>query len=84
MKKKFYIQISLLLSMTYFVSYLTRINYGAVILEMETRLGISNTLLSMAVSGSTVTYGFGQIISGIFGDRIAPKKLIVGGLFLLV
>lgn len=82
MTKKSYLQIALLLSMTYFVSYLTRINYGAVILEMETSLGISNTLLSMAVSGSAVTYGFGQIISGIFGDRIAPKKLITGGLFL--
>lgn len=82
MAKKNYLQITLLLSMTYFISYVTRINYGAVILEMEKSMGISNTLLSMAVSGSAATYGLGQIISGISGDKIAPKRLITGGLFL--
>lgn len=82
MTKNNYLKLALLLSLTYFVSYVTRINYGAVILEMENSTGISYTLLSMAVSGSAVTYGLGQIVSGLFGDRIAPKHLITGGLFL--
>ena len=34
----------------------------------------------MAVSGSAVTYGFGQIVSGVLGDKFSPKKLICGGL----
>lgn len=74
------IQLAMLLTLTYFVSYLTRLNYGALILEMEKSMHISNTLLSMAVSGSAVTYGIGQIVSGILGDKFSPKKLISVGL----
>ncbi len=68
-----------LLSATYMVSYLTRINYGAVISEMVTDTGFSKSLLSMALTGSFITYGIGQIISGILGDKIPPKKLITLG-----
>ena len=42
--------------------------------------GVSKTLLSMALTGSFITYGTGQIISGIYGDRISPKKLVFMGL----
>lgn len=41
-------------------------------------------LLSMALTGCAITYGVGQIISGIFGDRISPKKLITYGLIVTV
>lgn len=75
-------QVSVLLALTYFVSYITRINYGAVLLEMERTTGVSGTLLSLAVSGSAVTYGLGQIISGICGDKFRAKKLIIFGLWL--
>ena len=61
------------------VSYVTRINYGAVISEMETATGISRSLLSVALTGSFITYGVGQIISGFLGDRFSPKKLITCG-----
>lgn len=70
----------LLFTITYFVSYITRINYGAIISEMELSTGFSRSLLSMALTGSFITYGTGQIISGICGDRIAPRKLISYGL----
>lgn len=73
-----------LFSITYMVSYITRINYGAIILEIEQATQISKTLLSITVTGSAVTYGTGQIISGICGDRISPKKLISYGLLLSV
>ncbi|MBE6940728.1 MAG: MFS transporter [Ruminococcaceae bacterium] len=72
--------IALLFAATYMVSYMTRINYGAVIAEAVTDTGFSKSLLSMAVTGSFVTYGAGQIISGIIGDRLSPKKLITAGL----
>ena len=42
------------------------------------------TLLYMALTGIAITYGGGQIISGICGDRISPKKLISYGLILTV
>lgn len=72
--------LTMLFMITYMVSYITRINYGAVISEMETESGISRTLLSMALTGSFITYGSGQIISGILGDRFSPKKIIAIGL----
>ena len=65
-----------LFALTYMVSYITRINYGAMISEMVVNTGFSKALLSMAVTGSFITYGAGQIVSGIFGDRFSPKKLI--------
>ncbi len=70
----------LLFSLAYMVSYMTRINYGAVISEMESDIGFSKQLLSMAVTGSFITYGSGQIISGILGDKLSPKKLLLAGL----
>lgn len=72
--------ITWLFAATYMVSYMTRINYGAVIAEAVTDTGFTKSLLSMAVTGSFVTYGAGQIISGIIGDRLSPKKLITAGL----
>ena len=80
-------QISLLtwlFAITYMVSYMTRINYGAIISEMETATQISRSLLSMALTGSFVTYGVGQIISGILGDKFSPKRLVSIGLIITI
>ncbi len=74
--------IILLFSVTYTVSYITRINYSAVISEMEVATGFSKQALSLALTGSFITYGAGQIISGIWGDRFSPKKLVLFGLLL--
>lgn len=73
---------ALLFMFTYFVSYLTRINFAAIIAEIEDADGISNTILGLAVSGSSIFYGAGQLVSGYMGDRIQPKKLIGYGLIL--
>ena len=71
---------ALLFALTYMVSYITRINYGAIIVEMQVSTEISKSLLSIALTGSFITYGAGQIISGICGDRFSPKKLLAVGL----
>ena len=73
-----------LLALTYMVSYITRINYGAMIAQMVVETGFSKSLLSMAVTGSFITYGAGQIVSGLFGDRVSPKKLMSLGLLVTV
>ncbi len=76
-------QVSLLtwlFAAAYMISYITRINYGAVILEMSRATAIPKTMLSLALTGSFITYGAGQIISGICGDKFSPKKLIFYGL----
>ena len=70
----------LLCSFIYFISYVTRTNYGAIIAEMVTSTGQSKSSLAYALTGSFITYGAGQLISGYFGDRIQPKVLISLGL----
>lgn len=71
-----------LCAVCYFVSYISRINYGAVILEIERSEDISKVAASMAVTGSFITYGFGQLISGWMGDRMKPERLIFAGLLI--
>ncbi len=83
-KKRDVNTLAFLFAVTYMISYMTRINYGAVEVAMENDLKVSAELLGLAVTGSFVTYGVGQIISGIIGDRISPKKLVSYGLWLTV
>lgn len=72
----------LLCSAVYFTSYITRINYGAVI---EGILGTEGMAITKEGAGlvSTAaffTYGIGQLISGIIGDKVRPRLLIVIGM----
>lgn len=76
--------LTLLFSVTYMISYITRINYGAIISEMESATHFSRSMLSMALTGSFITYGVGQIVSGICGDKFSPKKLLSCGLTVTV
>lgn len=77
-------QLIFLLAATYMVSYITRTNFGAIVSEISHATGISKGLLSMPLTGSFITYGVGQLLSGYFGDRISPKKLISMGLVVTV
>lgn len=79
-KKQYVNRLTFLFAITYMISYITRINYGAIILEMESATSFSKSLLSMALTGHFITYGIGQIFSGIIGDKISPKKLVTIGL----
>ena len=76
--------ITLLFSSTYMVSYITRINFGAIISEMVSSTGMSKSMLSLSLTGSFITYGIGQIISGLCGDKFSPKKLVSLGLCVTV
>lgn len=73
-------QVSLLIAVTYLVSYLTRVNFGAVILEMVRSTGFEKSSLSAAITGAFITYGAGQLISGWCGDHMQPRTLILAGL----
>ena len=76
--------VAYLFAATYLISYITRINYGAVLVEMVKSTGFSNASLSVALTGSFITYGVGQIISGFMGDKIQPKRLVFAGLLISV
>lgn len=80
MLEKRYVKWAVLLcSVTYFISYLTRINYGSVIIEIE-KLENIGELASVALTFNAITYGVGQLISGYLGDKIKPTKLVFYGL----
>ncbi len=82
--KKAVNRLALLFTLVYMVSYITRINYGAIIAEMVIDTGHSKSLLSMALTGSFITYGAGQIVSGFLGDMFSPKKLLSLGFVLTI
>ena len=73
-------RLTLLCAAVYFCSYLTRLDYGAVMVEMVCAEGFSRVDASAALTGLFITYGFGQLISGYLGDRVRPQLLIFFGL----
>lgn len=73
-------KLKLLFCAAHFFSFITRQNYPAVLEEIISELGIEKSLASVAVMGGFISYGAFQIISGFFGDRFKPQKLIFIGL----
>lgn len=85
MKKRFQVDaksLGLILAVVYFASYFTRINFNALMVEIVASEGVTKTSLSPVTTGLFITYGIGQLVSGWLGDRIAPQRLILGGLLL--
>ncbi len=68
----------------YFASYMTRINYAAVRLAIADELVLTHPEwvmeLGLAISAVSVSYGFGQFLSGLLGDRLSPVHLVCTGL----
>ena len=64
----------------YFTSYVTRINYGAVIEAMVKNTGILRESAGLVSTTAFFTYGIGQLISGFIGDKVRPRLLIVLGM----
>lgn len=65
----------------YCISYLGRLNYSSAMMLM-----ISEHLLTSSQAGFIsmiyfFAYGIGQLINGILGDRVDPKRMIFVGLF---
>ncbi len=68
-----------LCAVSYFVSYLTRTNFAAIITAIIETGIIEKTAAGMVTTVGFITYGVGQLISGWLGDRINPKKLMFVG-----
>lgn len=74
----------MLLSMVYFTSYLTRLNFAAVTAELTAE---STGILTKTEAGTItmalfIAYGAGQIVSGIMSDRFRPERVICAGFLL--
>lgn len=74
--------LSFLCPLIYFASYMTRKNYSIVMADIIISEGISNADASLAATLSLISYGAGQIISGILGDKFRPQNIILCGLSL--
>lgn len=70
--------------MIYFSSYITRINFGAVLVEFISVEGVLKSEASVITTVLFITYGVGQLVSGYLGDRISPRWLIFTGLTVAV
>ena len=68
--------------LVYFASYLTRKNYNVVMSEIIISENITNAQGSIALTLSLISYGVGQVISGILGDKFKPQNVIFWGLAL--
>lgn len=68
-----------LLVLVYFTSYISRVNLGAVLVEVIAKGFADKKTASLAVVASSVTYGAGQIISGYLGDKYRPQSVIFIG-----
>ncbi len=75
-------RLTLLFCVVYFTSYITRINYGALVIAIADSLNISNSLAGLPISFSFMSYGIGQLIAGYLGDKIDSKKIISTGLLI--
>ncbi len=62
--------------LVYFFSYAMRLDYAASLVAIVNDLGVTNTAASAAITGSFITYGVGQIVFGIVGDKLHPVKII--------
>lgn len=78
--KKQILALVFLCAFTYFISYLTRKNFEAIIEKISVVTGNARSSLAIASTGMFITYGVGQLISGFLGDRIQPKHLVTIGL----
>ena len=71
--------LAILCCVTYIGSYLTRINFGAVTVEIINSMGWDKPSVSAVTTGLFITYGIGQLVSGWLCDRFSPTKIMLGG-----
>ena len=77
-------QLCFLLTVVYMISYITRTNFGAIVSEIAASTGFGKSQLAMSLTGSFITYGIGQLFSGVLGDKVSPKKMVTIGLAVTV
>lgn len=66
----------------YFVSYITRKNFGTAIAGIVESTSFTNSQLGIVETALLITYGVGQIISGILADKFKPQNVVFAGLLL--
>ena len=79
-KNKYLATLGLFLAMVYFTSYVTRLNFNAAMAAILEEGTLTKTQAGGIGSALFFTYGFGQLISGVLGDRFRPNHIMAAGL----
>ena len=74
--------LAILCALVYFISYVSRVNLAAVMVEMVSSGFAPQTTAALALTVCSVTYGAGQLISGYLGDKYKPQNIIFTGFLL--
>ena len=77
-------RIAYFLALVYFTSYCMRVNLAVMLVKICSEMQVEKSALAIVITGLTVAYGTGQIISGFLGDRVKPRHIIPAGLALAV
>ena len=72
------------LALVYFTSYCMRVNLAVMLVKICSEMQVEKSALAIVITGLTVAYGTGQVISGFLGDRFKPQHIIPAGLSLAV
>lgn len=59
-----------------------RINLAVMLVKICSEMQVEKSALAIVITGLTVAYGTGQVVSGFLGDRFQPKHIIPVGLAL--
>lgn len=73
-------RLCLLCCMAYFMSYLTRLDYAACMVEIQKSLQVGKDVVGLPVTACFASYGAGQLFCGFLGDRCRPQRMIFAGL----
>ncbi|MBQ9079469.1 MAG: MFS transporter [Clostridia bacterium] len=78
--KKTALLLAWLCSLTYLGSYLTRVNFGAVTVEIINSTGWEKSAISVVTTALFISYGAGQLVSGKLCDKYDSHKIASIGL----
>lgn len=65
----------------YCMSYIGRLNFSACMADIIADTGITKAFAGTIGTGFLASYGSGQFINGLIGDKISPKYMVCTGLF---
>ena len=68
------------LCVVYFTSYISRLNFSAVMAEIIKEDVLTKTQAGVIGTALFISYGVGQLISGWLGDKIKPHFIIFIGI----
>lgn len=66
----------------YFATYICRLNYSAVMPELNSSGLFTESEIAAVSSAFFICYGLGQLISGAVGDKISPRHMVFWGVLI--